>query len=118
MTFETALFQLLGPLAGNRVFPDIAPFDTPVPYVTWQKIGGRSINYTGNDIPTAQHSLVQINVWSDDRLAANTLASQIEDVLRMATAITARPEAETIATHDPDLQRYGTIQDFSIWSPR
>jgi len=118
MTIEEDLGALLGGLVATRVYPDVAPFDTPRPYLTYQKIGGSPINYTTDELPTTQHSLVQINVWADSRVAASTLARQVENTLRQATSLTARPEGEPISQHEPDLGRYGTLQDFSIWSAR
>lgn len=118
MGFEVEIYNTLKGLVGNRIFPDVAPLSTQRPYITWQKIGGRSINYTDNTIPTEQHSRVQINVWADTRLSANNIAKQVEDALRQATNISAAPEAESMADHDPDLNLYGTIQDFSILSSR
>ena len=34
-----------------RVFPDFAPMSTTRPYVTYQKIGGRTINLYGKVVP-------------------------------------------------------------------
>jgi hypothetical protein len=35
-----------------------------------------------------------------------------------ATAFQARPMAALLATNEPSLSLYGTIQEFSIWSER
>lgn len=118
MTIDVKLVALIGGLFGGRLFPDSAPIDTPRPYGIYQKIGGRSINYTSNDIPDAQHSVIQINTWHDSRIAASELAMQVEDTLRQASTMTAQPESEPISLHEPDLKRYGASQDFSIWSTR
>lgn len=118
MSIDTDLFTLLGPLAGGRVYPDVAPTSTPRPYITYQKIGGQAINYTSDELPALQNSVVQINVWADTRISAAALARQVEDALRQSITMTARPEGEAMSQHEPDLDRYGTIQDFSIWSPR
>jgi hypothetical protein len=48
---EPLVFQALTGLVGGRVYPDIAPTNTPRPYITWQQVGGmasvldRQINY-------------------------------------------------------------------------
>lgn len=118
MGFETEIYNALKGLVSNRIFPDVAPTATVRPYITWQKIGGRSINYTENSIPAQQHSRVQINVWADTRLSANTVAKQVEDTLRQSATIAAAPEAEAMADYDSDMNLYGTIQDFSILSSR
>lgn len=118
MTVEASLFAVLSPLFGGRVFPDVAPVKTPRPYCTYQQIGGQAINYTDNAVPDQQHGLFQINVWAATRAEAASLARQIEDALRTSSAFAARPESAPIAQHEPDLDLYGTLQDFGIWSAR
>ena len=118
MSLESDLFALLSPLAGGRVFPDVAPLSTARPYVIYQQIGGEAVNYTDDAAPNRQHALMQISVWSDGRLQANTLARQIEDALRGAAAFQARPDGALRTDHEPDLNLYGASQDFSIWAAR
>lgn len=118
MTAEATLYALIGPLVGSRVYPDVAEFATPRPYVTYQKVGGFSIKPLDRGIPDKVHGLYQINVWADSRAVANDVARQIEDALRTTTAFSAVPDGEFRSDHDPDLNRYGTRQDFSIWSTR
>ena len=120
MTFESDLVARIGSLVSGRVFPDVAPFGTTRPYITYQQVGGDALSYVDDVVPTLQNGLVQINVWSSSRAEANSIARQIEALLVTATAFQARPAAALIATHenglDPPL--YGAMQDFDIWSPR
>lgn len=116
MSAESAIFDLLKGLCGNRVFPDVAPFDTARPYITYQQIGGKVVNYTEASIPNLQNGMFQVNCWEDSRLAASALAKQVENAFRTATTMQAQPISAPIAQHEPELNRYGTIQDFSIWS--
>lgn len=118
MTVESSLFSLLSPLAGGRVFPDVAPLSTPRPYITYQQIGGRVLAPLSGTVPDKQHGLFQVNVWADSRAAAAALALQVESAFRQATVFQAKPDSAPIAQHEPDLSLYGTIQDFSIWSLR
>lgn len=118
MGFEAEIYNTLKGLVSNRIFPDVAPTATTRPYITWQKIGGKSINFLDNSIQSQHHSRVQINVWADSRLSANTIAKQVEDALKQASNIYAAPEAEPMSDYDPDMNLYGTIQDFSIFSSR
>ena len=116
MTIETdlvAALQLLCP----RVFPDTASALTPRPYVIWQRIGGQSLRYTDNTADF-RNATVQIDVWADSRLEADVLALAIENALCAAPAFTAEVEAESDALSEPELKRYGTSQDFSLWGNR
>lgn len=118
MTVEAKIFALLAPLVEERVFPDVAPFGTARPYVTYQQIGGEVISTLGREVPNKQHGFFQVQVWCDTRLNAAALALQIEDAFRTATAFQAAPVSAPIAHHEPDLGLYGTQQDFSVWSDR
>lgn len=118
MTVEADIFALLQGLVGGRVFPDVAPFGTARPYLTYQQIGGEVINYTDAQLPDKQNGYFQINVWAASRVEAAALALQVDTAFRSASAFQAEPQAGPIATHDTDLELYGTIQDFSIWSAR
>lgn len=116
MTVESDIFDTLKTLVGNRVFPDVAPFNTTRPYITYQQIGGRSINYIDPTAPDLRNGMFQVNCWADTRMAANALSRQVESAFRSATVFQSRPDSDILANHEPDLDRYGTIQTFSIWS--
>ena len=116
MSLSKTLYQQLGPLVSDRCFPDVAPLSTHRPYITWKRIGGTVINYDSGEPPDIRNPHVQVNVWADTREGADALAMQVEVTLRQTPSISARPLAESTATHDPDLKLFGTIQDFSIWS--
>lgn len=117
MTIEADLFALLQAQC-PRTYPDVAPVATAMPYVTYQAIGGQSVNPLGRELPAKRNTMVQINVWADSRMACNALMRQIEDALRLTTVFTARPQAEPISDYDDDMQRYGAMQDFTIWADR
>lgn len=117
MSVETDLHALL---AGQcpRVFPDDAAFATPLPFVTYQQIGGEALAHTDNTLPGAKNGYFQINVWAASRIEAAALALAIEDAMIGAVVFQARPMAGPIARREPELARYGTQQDFTIWSVR
>lgn len=117
MSLESDLVAVITPLC-PRLFPDVAPYTTARPYVTYQHIGGIPLRYVDNQPADKRHTLLQVNVWADTRAAALTLARAIEEALCAATAFTARPDSELLADVDPDTDRRGCLQDFSIWSPR
>lgn len=114
MSMESDLFLLLQGVC-PRVYPDVAPTDTPRPYVTWQQIGGDVINPLNNEPPGKRNASIQINVWSETRAEAISVINQIEDAMRVATAFLARPQAAAFNDYDHDMKRYGSQQEFSIW---
>lgn len=115
---EEKIFALLSAMFGGRVYPDIAPFGTETPYCTYQQIGGDVINTLSGDAPDKQNGIFQINIWAATRLQASLLAKLTEDAFRSAAAMQAKPESAPVAQHEPDLNLYGTRQDFNIWSDR
>ena len=117
MSLESDLHTLLKTKC-PRVFPDVAPSGTKLPYVTWQGIGGESISYLDNTAGDKRNVLVQINGWSSNRLEALQLIRAIEDVMRASTSFVCRPIGEPLSTYEPDVPVYGCLQRFEIWSSR
>jgi Protein of unknown function (DUF3168) len=114
---ETDLTALLKALC-TRTFTDFAPEKTPRPYVTFQFLGGPSLQWIDNTAADKRQTLVQIDVWADTRPASLTLARQIEAAMRASTAFMARPEGEPICEAEPESLLYGTVQDFNVISLR
>ncbi|RLK45948.1 DUF3168 domain-containing protein [Cupriavidus plantarum] len=112
MSIEADLATTIGPLVGDRVFPDDAPEDTPLPYATYQQIGGQPLNYL-EGVPTEELGRFQINVWGDDREAVNALLRQIRGVLCVAP-MWATVMTGLVARKEPLTKLYGAQQDFSI----
>jgi hypothetical protein len=117
MSLETDLRSVLVAICAN-VYPDIAPNDPPRPYITWQQIGGSLIAPLKNEWHNSRNAFIQINVFSDTRLEANTMAQAIHRALTETPLFIARASSEFIATLDEDTGLRGTIQDFSIWAAR
>lgn len=117
MSLESDLNTLLKTKC-QRVYPDVAPAGTALPYVTWQGIGGESISYLDNTAGDKRNVLVQINGWSSNRLEALQLIRAIEDVMRASSAFVASPMGEPLSTYEADVPVYGTLQRFSIWAAR
>ena len=117
MSIESNLTALLKTIC-PRTFPDFAPFDTVRPYVTYQAIGGQIINPLGNELPNKRNTNVQINIWSNTRLEANSIIEQVEVAMRASTQFIARPQAAPMGGFDADIPVYSAIQDFTIWGDR
>lgn len=117
MTLEENLVVLLKAIC-PRTFPDFAPTDTTRPYVTWQQIGGDAVEFVDNAVPSKENALVQINVWSDRRAEAKDVIKQVEVALTTATVFQARPTGAAVSDADPDMARYCSRQDFTIWADR
>lgn len=115
MSAETEIFAALKGLVANRVFPDVAPPNTPRPYITYQPVGGEPINYLEQEAPNKENGRWQINVWADTRLEASALARQAANALRLAPALQTRVLASPVALYEPDTKLRGTRQDFSCW---
>lgn len=118
MTLEAHLFSALAPLVNSRIFPDVADFDTPRPYIVWQQIGGAVVNFVEGAVPSCENAVIQITCWAETRAQAKELIKTIESTLITHTVLQARPQAASISVHEPELFRYGSLQDFSVWATR
>lgn len=128
MSVESAVFNVLKALVANRVYPDIAPDLTIRPYITYQQVGGKSVNFLaqGAEVqsgsppsplyPNKANTRMQINVWADTRAQASALAKQVEDALRALTALQTTVEGAPIAIYEADTKLRGSMQDFSFWT--
>lgn len=114
MSFEPQLFAAIKGIFADRVFPDVAPADTPLPFATYQEIGGAPVNFTDATVPDRTNARVQITVWAASRLAASTAAAQVEAAVRamalQPTVLTGRQ-----ALYDEESKTRGSMQDFSLW---
>ena len=117
MSMESDLYSALAAIC-PQVYPDVAPFGTVTPYITWQGLGGRTMRMLDNSAGDKRHTLMQINVWAIDRPSALTMIRQIEGVLCASGAFIATPEGEPLSTYEDDTKRYGSLQRFSIISAR
>jgi hypothetical protein len=115
MTIEAQVYEVLKSLAGGRIYPDVAPEGEPVPYITYQAVGGEPINFLSGEAPGKTNTRMQLNVWAATRLVASEIGAQVEDAVR--AAVDLQPEVLTgrVATYDETTQYRGTMQDFSLW---
>ena len=117
MTVEADLFTALKGLVSNHVYRDIAPADvTALPRITFQQVGGTSVNFVDQTAPSKRNCRMQVNVWDATRDTANALARAVEDALRAASALQTTVLGEFVAVYEEETRLYGTQQDFSFWS--
>jgi hypothetical protein len=117
MTVETDLVTLLKTFC-ERVSPGFADVNTPLPYVTFQQIGGIAPTFVDNTVPSKENAEIQIDVWADSAAVAKALIKQIEAALITSAAVQARPVSAAASDYDADMKRYCSRQDFSIWGDR
>ena len=118
MSVESDIFNTLRGLVADRVFPDVAPFNTPRPYITYQQVGGEALSFVENDVPSKKHARFQISVWANTRAEASALVLPLEQEMLTASAFQARPLGVLIAVYNDDTDVRDAHQDFSVWSDR
>lgn len=115
MSLESSIFDALKSLVSNRVHPDVAPEQTVRPYITYQQVGGQSVNFLDTTLPSKKNARIQINVWGDTRLQVGTLSRQVEDALRGTAALQTSVLGAAVSLYEPETKLRGTRQDFSVW---
>jgi hypothetical protein len=113
MTIEQDLVAVIGPLCDGRFFPDTAPAGTPKPYVTYQQVGGRPLNFVAGS-PDKANARIQFNAWAGTRAEANTLMRAVKAAIQ-EPPIKALSLGELTAAYDEITTHRGAQQDFSIW---
>lgn len=80
---SSALQTLLGDSGGNlRLYPfALAPKDAPLPYVTWQNVGGTPTNYLACD-PDSDAFSLQVNVWGQTTGQVIAVTQAIRDAIQ------------------------------------
>lgn len=114
MLAEQAVYEAIKHLAAT--YPDVAPENAPLPRIVYQQVGGAVINYMENTSPDADIGRVQVTCWAKSRAAASTLSKQVEQAIRTAAGMQARPIGARVNTHEPDTKLFGSSQDFRVWS--
>lgn len=116
MTMETLLFETLGPLVANRVYPGVAPEGKPPPYITYSSGGGPPTNFLDGSMPSKENARVQINVWANTIMEAKAIAIQADRLLRAKTDLSTTALTERFTRYEPDTKLHGTYQFFSCWA--
>lgn len=116
MSLESQIFDALKTLVSNRVYPDIATENAVLPYITYQQVGGRGVNFLDSATPSKKNARIQINVWGETRIQVADLSRLVEDTMRAATSLQTSVLGASVAMYEPVTKLRGTRQDFSVWS--
>ena len=116
MTLEASLNTILSGIA--LTFPDFAPADTPLPYITYQQIGGDAVSYLGKEVSSKENAVMQITVWAASRKDAKAAIKAAEAALVTSGLLQATAVAASISDYEAGLPAYSSQQDFSIWADR
>jgi len=114
MSLEADLKALLGPLVGNRVYPDVTPEDPKYPLIVYQQVGGDVVEFVEGKVADKDHARMRVHVWAKTRLQATQIARQVrvaivEGVLKGSTY------GAPVSLHEDMLKIYGNRTDYGIW---
>jgi hypothetical protein len=116
---DKTIFDALKGLVPNadgetfRVYPDVAPENSPRPWITYQDVGGKDANSL-DGAADRMNARMQINVWADSRPGASALMLQVIASLG-ADGIDGLPIGGPVGDYESDTKLYGSRLDFSIW---
>ena len=125
---ETDLFTYLSnhasivALVGDRIYPNLAPKDTPLPYLVYFKVSAAR-NYTHNGFANLQRVRMQVSCFSDRYLTeganvgAKSLAQTLISVIEAwtgASGIQSSLVEDEKDLIDPDTKYYHVAVDFFV----
>lgn len=111
---ESLMLQVMGPLFDGRVYPDAASGDTPMPFATFQQVGGASTVFLDGALPDKQNARMQVTVWANGRAQASELIAKVQTALCGAPTF-GLPLGAHVSLRDQETGFKGAMQDFSIW---
>lgn len=115
MSIQTQLFTLLSTGstgAGARVYPLTATDNAVTPYITYQRISTNSENVMSGSSGLANTRL-QIDVYADTYLLANTVADQVDNLLNAWAVTNVSVSVQDL--YEDAVKLYRVSMDFSIW---
>lgn len=116
MSAEAQVFAALKTLTADRVYPDVAPVDVQTPYITYQQVGGKPVNFLGGEQPSKTNARMQVNVWALTRAEASSLIAQVEQAMRASAAMQPTVLDGPVAIYEAATLRFGARQEFSVWT--
>jgi len=121
MTIEATIVAALKGLvpgqgsAGARVFPNVAPANTALPYIVYTRAGGKPLDDLDLDgSPDTKNVRMQIDVWSDRYLSADRIMTSVGAILTSAP-ISGTSLGEPTSQWEDATKLHGFRQDFSIF---
>jgi hypothetical protein len=114
MTVESQIYNALkGLVTGQHVYAITIPDTvTARTYITYQQVGGDAVNFLDSAKPGKKNARFQVNVWAPTAHQAAALSRLTEDAMRTINSFVL---GAPVSTSEPDLNIFGTRQDFSIW---
>ena len=102
-------------LASGRVFPGVAPANTPAPYVTYLRVSGNR-DWTLAGPSGALMAAVQVNAWANTPKEAAEIMEQALALLSPAGADFACTGADDVPAIDDELttKLHGAAMEFSF----
>jgi Protein of unknown function (DUF3168) len=116
MTIEASIFAALNSLVSGRVYRGIAPANvTLLPRITFQQVGGESINFMDQADPDLSLPRIQFNSWAASYDESKALARQVQSALR-GSSLQVTALGEPVVTPETNVVPwlYGAMQDFII----
>ena len=111
---EETLVKVLSALFGDRVFPDVAEIDTPVPFCVYRQIGGTTVNTLDGVPADRKNAIVEIVVVSRTRKETMSLIRAVEDML-VQGPVYANVVSGVQSMYDDETKLRAATQEFSIW---
>lgn len=111
---EETLVKVLSALFDDRVFPDVAEIDTPVPFCVYRQIGGSPVNTLDGVPADRKNAIVEIVVVSRTRKETMTLIRAVEDML-VQGPVYANVMSGVQSLYDEETGLRAATQDFSVW---
>lgn len=115
MSLESDLFDVLGALVSNRCYPGVAPASATLPRITYQHVGGASVDTLDVGRSGHRNARIQVNVWASTPAAALALARSAEDALMASATLAAVALGALVSDYEQDTNLHGCRQDFSVW---
>lgn len=116
MLASEMIYQVLGPLFGDRVGPHPMPkeFDKSITYLTYQGVSNIPLNtiktWTGHD-----QVRMQVNIYNHDNIQCEKDANQVKWALCAQKQLSCELIGQSDAGLDEDTQLYCQQIDFYIW---
>jgi len=122
---DTAVTALIGAGDNARLWPNMAPEGTDLPYITFSKISGNQVNSMAG-VTTLANPVLQVNVYDDDHLGVKNLAELVRLALDYDNSGWGTVDVRgVIMRNDVDIPElspgleearvFGVAMDFEIW---